>query len=518
MLWKDNRMKNQLKAGAVLTYVALFINSAISIIYTPIMLNLLGQSEYGLYSLASSATGYIGVLNFGLGNAVIRYTAKYKALNDEESCSKIYGMFFIMYGILGIIALIAGTILTINSDVLFSNSLSMPELNKLKILMAIVTINLSIGIGLGLFSVIVLAYEKFIFQRIIVIVSSIINPLVMLPLLLTGHRSITMAIVTAIISLFCILLNIYYCFKVLKIRILFKRIELGLLKEIIIFSSYIFVNLVISKLYDSTDQVILGIYSGTVAISLYTIGATFTGYFSGFSSAISNVFLSKVTRMVTKEVSNDELSNLFIRIGRIQYIIISFALSGFVVFGQEFIILWVGKEFQLSYIIAIIILVPMVVSLIQSLGGVILQAKNMQKFKTITSASVAILNVPLSVIFAQRWGAVGCALATAIAFTIGNIIVINFYYWKTIKIDVPAFWKNILIMSLPVSLSLLYGQTLNKIILADSWLLLFTKIFIFSGVYILLMWFTAINKHEKDLFIVPIRNITRRFKIRDHVA
>jgi O-antigen/teichoic acid export membrane protein len=235
-------LKNQIKAGALLSYVALFINSAISIVYTPLMLNLLGQSEYGVYSLASSAAGYIGVLNFGLGNAVIRYTAKYKALNDEESCSKIYGMFFIIYGILGIIAFISGTILTVNADTLFANSLSMSEMNKLKILMAIVTINLSLGIGLGLFSVIVLANEKFIFQRLIVIVSSIINPLVMLPLLLMGYRSITMAIVTALISLLSILLNMFYCFRIIKIKIVFKKIEKDLLKEIIIFSSYIFIN------------------------------------------------------------------------------------------------------------------------------------------------------------------------------------------------------------------------------------------------------------------------------------
>ena len=123
-------MRNQLKAGAILSYIALFINSIISILYTPIMLNLLGQSEYGLYSLASSAAGFIGILNFGLGNAVIRYTAKYKALNDEENCSKIYGMFFIMYGVLGVIALVAGIILTLNSHLIFSNSLSVLELKS----------------------------------------------------------------------------------------------------------------------------------------------------------------------------------------------------------------------------------------------------------------------------------------------------------------------------------------------------------------------------------------------------
>ncbi|MDR7000616.1 oligosaccharide flippase family protein [Neobacillus niacini] len=511
-------MGNQLKAGAVLSYLALFLNSAISIIYTPTMLNLMGQSEYGLYSLANSAAGYIGVLNFGLGNAVIRYTAKYKALKDEESCSKIYGTFFIMYGILGSIALIAGIILTLNSHLLFSNSLNVEEVKKLKILMGIVTLNLSLGIGFGLFSVVVLAHERFIFQRIMVIISSIVSPLIMFPLLLMGYRSITMSVVSLCITFISILTNIYYCFKILKIKILFKKVEKNLFKEIIIFSSYVFLNLVISKLYDSTDQVILGIYSGTIAISIYTIGTTFTGYFSGFSSSISNVFLSKVTGMVAKEVPDYELSALFIRVGRIQYIIISFALSGFVVFGREFILLWVGKEFLDSFIVALIVLIPMIVSLIQSMGGIILQAKNIQKFKTIISALVAIVNVPLSIIFAQLWGAIGCALATAIAFAIGNIFIINVYYWKRIKINIPKFWMNILCMSFPFIISFIYGQTINKIIPANSWGLLIIKIIIFSAAFIFLMWFTAINKYEKSLFIIPFKKFTQRLKIRDYTA
>lgn len=507
-------MKNQLKAGAILSYAALIINSLISILYTPIMLNLLGQSEYGLYSLANSATGYIGVLNFGLGNAVIRYTAKYKALNDEESCSRIYGMFFRMYFVLAFIALMVGLILTLNSSNIFGGSLTDYELNKLKVLMSIVTLNLSLGIGLGLFSVIVLAHEKFIFQKLVVILGSIVSPFVMLPLLIMGYDTVAMVIITTIINLVTILLNAFYCFRILKIKIKFKKIENSLFREVIVFSSYIFLNLIISKLYDTTDQVILGIYSGTAAVSIYAIGTMFTGYFSGFSSAISNVFLSKVTRMITKEVANEELSNLFIRIGRVQYIVISFALSGFIVFGKEFIILWVGKDYELSYIIAIIILIPMIVSLIQGMGGVILQAKNMQRFKTIVNAAVAIGNVFLSILLVQWWGPVGSASATALAFLIGNIIIINIYYWKTVKINIPKFWMNILFMSFPLTLSLIYGVTLNNKLIAHTWLLLISKIFIFSLLYFLLIWITAMNKYEKNLVLIPIRNILNKPELR----
>lgn len=505
-------MKNQLKAGAILSYVALFINSAISIIYTPVMLNLLGQSEYGLYSLANSAAAYVGVLNFGLGNAVIRYTAKYKALKDEEGCSNLYGMFCIMYGILGILALVAGIILTLNSHNIFSNSLSMDEVNKLKILMGISIINISIGIGLGIFSVIVLAQEKFIFQKVIGIASSIINPVITLPLLIMGYGSISLTIVTTLLNFVTILTNIYYCFKVLKIKIVFKKFEATLLKEIIVFSFFIFLNLIIEKIYWSTDQVILGIFSGTVAVSVYTIGASFSGYFSGFSAAISNVFLSKVSGMVTKEVSGKEISDLFIRVGRVQYVVISFALSGFIIFGQEFIHLWVGKDYHDSFIIALMILVPMMVSLIQSMGGIILQAKNMHRFKTMLYFVIAIVNIFMSIIFAQWWGAIGCALATAVAFTIGNIVIMNIYYWKKINIDIPRFWISILCMSAPLLISLVVGIALNKMVISGGWSLLIIKMIGFSVIYSLLMWFTGMNKYEKDLFIVPFRNIINRFR------
>ncbi|MDD9266525.1 oligosaccharide flippase family protein [Paenibacillus sp. GCM10023248] len=507
-------MKNQLKAGAVLSYVALFINSAISILYTPIMLHQLGQSEYGLYSLATSIMAYLGVLDFGLGSAVIRYTAKYKALNEQEKCSNLYGMFCVMYGVLGFIALICGCILIFTSHHIFSNSITTSDIQALKIMMTIMVVNLSTSVGLGLFSVLILAHERFIVQKVIGIVSSVISPLIMLPLLFMGYGSISMVIVTTSLNLLTIFINMYFCFRVLKIKIVLKKFDLSLFKEILLFSSLIFLNLLIDKIYWSTDQVILGIYSGTIAVSIYTIGASFSGYFSAFSSAISNVFLSKVTGMVTKEVPDREISDLFIRIGRVQYIVISFALSGFIAFGQEFINLWVGTSYSSSYLIALLILIPMIIPLIQGMGGIILQAKNMQKFKSFVYIAIALANVLLSILFVQWWGAVGCALATAIAFTTGNIIIMNIYYWRRIKIDIPKFWRNILGMSVPLLSSLIFGITLNKYIHADNWIFFLFKISIFSILYMALMWFVAMNKYEKNLFKDPTKNLINRFRKR----
>lgn len=63
---------NQLKAGVVLNYVSIVLNMVIGLIYTPFMLRKLGQSEYGLYSLAASIIAYLTVLDLGFGNAIVR--------------------------------------------------------------------------------------------------------------------------------------------------------------------------------------------------------------------------------------------------------------------------------------------------------------------------------------------------------------------------------------------------------------------------------------------------------------
>ena len=97
--------KNELKSGAVLSYISLFLGTFIQILYTPMMLRLLGQSESGLYALANSVIGYLGVLDFGLGNAIIKYTAKYRALNDKEGEYNLNGMLIIVYSIIALIVI-----------------------------------------------------------------------------------------------------------------------------------------------------------------------------------------------------------------------------------------------------------------------------------------------------------------------------------------------------------------------------------------------------------------------------
>ena len=109
---------NQLKAGAALNYFVIFLNTLVGLLYTPYMLRMLGQSEYGLYSLVASVISYLTIFDLGFGNAIVRYTAKFRAEGKQTEQYEMFGMFFLLYIIIGVIVLIAGSALYFNVDII----------------------------------------------------------------------------------------------------------------------------------------------------------------------------------------------------------------------------------------------------------------------------------------------------------------------------------------------------------------------------------------------------------------
>ena len=123
---------NQLRAGVIMTYVNIGLGSLIPFVYTPIMLRLLGQSEYGLYSLANSVVGYLSLLSFGLGSTIVRYVAKYRAEGNKEQEEKVVGLFIIMYSVLALLVLIGGWAISCNAEPIFHRGLTENEIGRLQ--------------------------------------------------------------------------------------------------------------------------------------------------------------------------------------------------------------------------------------------------------------------------------------------------------------------------------------------------------------------------------------------------
>ena len=321
---------NQLKTGALLSYISIILNNIIGLLYTPFMLRMMGQSEYGLYSLVASVVAYLTILDFGFGNAIIRYTAKFRAENRLKEQYEMFGMFLFLYSAIGIFTLLIGLCLYFNVDFLFERSMNMEELNKIRIMMLLMVFNIAITFPFSIFGSIITAYENFIFQKAINIVRIILNPIVMCVMLLMGYRAIGMVVVTTLFNVLTLLINCWYCYHRLHIHVIIGRFNWTFLKEIMIYSFWIFLNAIMDRIYWSSGQFILGIYAGAKAVAIYAVAISLENIYMSFSTAISGVFLPRITSMITQKENEKSMSDLFIRTGRIQYIIMSFILIGFI--------------------------------------------------------------------------------------------------------------------------------------------------------------------------------------------
>ncbi len=497
---------NQLKVGVALSYLSMGLGYVVSILYTPIMLRLLGQSEYGLYNLVASIVAYMGVLNFGFGSAYMRYYSKYKAKNEVENIKKLNGMFLIIFSVLGLIALLAGIVLVLNTEMIFGARLSIQEISRARILMMVMVVNMAISFPGIVFNSHITANEKFVFQKLLQVLKTLVNPFLMLPILLLGYGSVGMVMVSLFISLSIELGNILYCLKKLKMSFRFENFDTRLFREMTVYSSFIFVNLVVDQVNWNVDKFILGRFFGTTSVAIYGLAAQLNVYFMSFSTAITNVFIPRVHKMVASTVNNDELTTLFTKVGRVQFALLFLIASGLIFFGKSFIQMWAGSNYADTYPIALILIIPSIVPLIQNIGIEISRAKNLHRFRSFVYFLIAILNIAISIPLAQQLKGIGAALGTAFALIVGNGFIMNWYYHKYVKIDIIYFWKNILSFIPSMIVPIFYGIFINTMVEIDS----VFKLLLFGGVYVIIygvsLWFFGLNSFEKDLVQKPINN------------
>lgn len=505
---------NQLKLGSILSYLKMFISIVISLIYTPFMLNCLGQNEYGLYSTVSSTISMLAILKLGFSSSYIKYFMKYKVDNDDRNIAKLNGLYLLIFSFIGCIALFCGIFLSFNLNMVFSTGLTFSEYQIARKLMILLTINLSFSFPMTLFTNVIMANEKYIFLKIMGMLRDVLSPLVTIPLLLSGFRSVALVTSTITLSLLTDVIYLYYTKKFLHIKFSFTGFPTGLFKSLIVYSTLIAIHLIVDQVNTNVDKVLLGRFQGTQVVAIYTIGYSLHHYFMLFSTAISSVFTPRIHKIINQTKDNiikqkQQLTDIFVKVGRIQFIIVMLIATGLLFFGKVFINLWVGPGFDQSYYVVIILSFSVSIDLIQNIGIEIQRALNKQSFRTVIYTIMAVINITLTIILCQKYGAVGAAVGTAISYLLANGLVINIYYHKKCNIDIVTFWKKILRLSLSIIIPLVAGSLINHYFSFKSYFELGLGIIIYTSIYFVSVWFLGLNTYEKSLVLKPVSKIIK---------
>ena len=508
--------KKQLKAGSILSYLQMALSVIIQLVYTPVIIRLLGKHEYGLYQTVASTISMLSILSLGFNSGYIRYYAIYKKEDKKEEISKLNGLFLIIFAIIGFVGLLCGLVLSFNLNIVFDKGLSQAEYDKARIMMLLLTVNLALSFPMSVFQNIISAHERFIFLKLIGMVKTVFGPLVTLPLLMIGYRSIAMVTVTVSVNLFVDVIYLWYVIFKMRERFIFKDFEKGIFKSLFAYTAFIALNTIIDQINWNIDKLLLGRFKGTAEVAVYSVGYTLYHCYMMFSTSVSGVFTPRIHKLVNETKNNlseqrTQLTELFTRVGRIQFIILSLIASGIVFFGEFFIKkIWAGEGYSNSYYVALLLIIPASIALIQNLGIEIQRAENRHQFRSVAYAVMALINLGLSIVLCQKYGAVGSAIGTAISLVIANGLVMNIYYNRKCNIDIPLFWKNILRLSIGLIIPICVGIVMTIFIKINSIGIFGICVVSYVAVYCISMWLFGMNDYEKDLIRKPLNRILRR--------
>lgn len=506
---------NSKKTAIIITFSTLILSIGVNLIYTPILLNKLGASEHGIFSLVNTIVSYFVILDFGFGTAIVRFSMKYINEKNNKMESKLLGMFFVVYSIMALIILLSGVILVFSIESIFGKSMTINELSMMRNLTILGIINIALSFIFKVFNSSIQAHQKFLIFKVLGFFRQVINPLIFIGLLFFGQKATGIIVATLLLTTIYSLCEYIY-FKVkLNIKLDFKFKELKIFKAVVVFSFFIFLNIIVDKVNWSVSSVLLGVYIGAGAVSIYAIAAQINTMFISFSTAVTGIFLPEVSLMEERGESSESFSNLFIKVSRIQIYLIGLLLTGIIMFGKEFILLWVGEFYIESYWILVILTASVAIPLTQNIGISILQAKHLHKFRSIAYIAMLILNILISIFLIKQFGVSGAGIGTGIAFIIGNVVIMNIYYYKKISLDIKGYWKNLIKILLSFIPAIIIVAILKHYIVINNWFILGGFIIIYTILYLIGIWLLSFNKYEKGIVtnaINAVKNIIVKTK------
>lgn len=499
---------NQRKLGIFLSYLNITLQSLLGFLYIPILLHYIGKSEYGLYQLMGSLIAYFGIMDFGLSAAVIRFYAKYLALKDRVGMENILAIALRCYGaVMGVMLIVGGAVYTM-LDAAFSDSMTAGEVAEAKDIFLLLLLNIVITLSTMVFRSVINAHERFLFLKGMETVQLVLQPMLVVLLLMHHPSAFSVALVQTGLNLVLSFARVYYCFARLHVRIRYHYWSHELMVSFRRLALSVFAVTLIDQVFWKTNQIILGVISGTAAVAVYSIASLIYMNYMALSTAISGVYLPHVTGMVARKEPISNLSELFIQIGRCQYYLLALVATGFIIFGKQFIALWAGSGFEDSYIITLLIILPFTVDLIQNIGLAIMQAMNRYDFRARIYFLTGILNLLLAIPLGIKYGGIGCAMATGISMIVGNGFIMNWYYAKEIHLAIASFWSQIGRISFVTGVCLVIGYAANVYLWTQGGVGPFVlKAAMYSILYMVMIYAFAMNQSERDKIQATFRKL-----------
>ena len=473
------------------------IQNALAFFLTPFMLGVLGSSQFGVYRLVLSVASYFALADLGLSNAIVRYVSEYRAKSDKRSEGRFIALIISVDVLAGILVVIAGAGFYRLIPGLFQDSFTGQEIRLLQQLFILLVVNGVFNLFVNLTTGVMKSYDRFGLLKTIDIARSLVRALSMVVLLLSGFQVFAVVLVDTFLTLLTLVVTSSYCLRKLRVEPSFKSLTFPYARQIIKYSSVVFVDSLAFYLLNSADAIIIGIKISSAAVAVYSIGVQISSIFHALSIVISDVLMPEVVVKVATNETDRQLTDYMIKIGRIKLLVLALPTIGFALLGRSFVTLWVGPQYIEAFYVALLVIIPSMLAGVGDVGLYVMWAKNKHKTKSVVSLVIAGINIVISLILVDRIGLLGAAVGTSVAWILGYNVFNSIYFHRVLKLDMKRFYaetfSGVWIAMAGAAVCAVVVSAVGDV----SWATFAVRVLAVSAVYVGLAWMVALNDSEK---------------------
>lgn len=487
---------NQIKIGAILSYLSIGINIIAGLVYTPWMVDTIGKSDYGLYTLSNSLITLF-LVDLGLSSAVSRYVAKYRAEGRQDKVNNFLGAVYKLYLIIDAVIFIALIIIYFCIDSIYVK-LTPAELGKFKVVYLISASFAVINFPFVTFNGILNSYEEFVHLKLADVIYRILLVALTVITLLLGGRLYGLVVVHAIVGLIIIVYKWIVVKKRIKLRVNWKYSDFSLYKDVFGFSIWVTISSLAQRLVFNITPSILGAVASSATIAVFGIVTTIEGYTYTITTAINGMFMAKISRIYECGGEQDELMPLMLSVGKFQYAINGLIVAGFAVIGKEFINLWIGSTYLDAYYGILLVIIPGLFFNSMQIANTAMIVRKKVNLQAWVNLGMGIVNIIMSIILSAYLGVIGACISISIAYML-RAMALLFIYKRVLKIDMARFVINCYIrMGIPIIITIVLGYLMNSLFSNAGWLVFASKGLVIIGIYTAVTLLLGLNSEERN--------------------
>ena len=394
-----------------------------SLFVTPIIIFRLGIKNYGIYLFVNAIVSLFGLLDLGIGTAVIKHMSHYYGKRDDHAITRLTtsaNSLFLLIGILGFIAGLA--IAYLGPEFLPSQFAAYRQYSILFVLGGLIFL---VSSATNTYNTIFTAIQRFDISNKIGVLSVTFSSLSILAVVVAGGSLRSIFIVQLLLTTVFAIVTVWQAKKILPQATLRLGWNGAEIKHCYQFGIITFINNIASVALASLDRLIIPFYVGPSNLTYYSVAGNVTGKIPGIANTLSSTMFPTTSELDgANSISRIEI--LYVRSFRLITIMAAALCITSIAFAYKILLLWLNADFasHAAGIIVILAFTNFILALFGPLSSFLLGLGKL-KFLTTMSIVMGLLNAVLLVVLLPRYGIVGAAWAYLISVL---PVIYAFYY------------------------------------------------------------------------------------------